>query len=106
MTQLEAALNKLGVSQADLKALLGKNGDKPKQSKAQMLASKDKRIVAAFARKGIKNVVLMDRTDPNAPFNVKPYKVWLAEGRIVRKGEHGAEGLFHVSQTDEVVAAE
>lgn len=32
--------------------------------------------------------------------NVKPYKLWLADGRIVRKGQHGVSGMFHVSQTD------
>jgi len=41
---------------------------------------------------------------------VKPYGSvekgtgWLAEGRVVRRGEKGVKGLFHISQTDPVPA--
>jgi hypothetical protein len=74
----------------------------PKGAKADPtdLASKDAAIVNAFHRKGFKDVVLMDRADPSKPFNVKPFKAWLADGRIVRKGSKGVRGLFHVTQTD------
>jgi hypothetical protein len=73
----------------------------PKGSKASPsdLASKDARIVAAFARRGFK-VTLMDRNDPAKPFDTRPYKKWLEVGRVVRKGQHGIRGLFHVTQTD------
>ena len=68
------------------------------------LASKDARIVAAFARKGFK-VTLMDRNDPKAPFDVRPFKGWLDQGRIVRKGQKGVKGLFHITQTDALPSA-
>src|SRR5262249_29038210 len=64
------------------------------------LASKDQQLINAFHRKGFKDVVLMDRTDPNKPLNVRPFKGWLEQGRIVRKGSKGIRALFHVHQTD------
>jgi hypothetical protein len=71
------------------------NGFLPKGSHSAPsdLAAKDARIVAAFARRGFK-VTLMDRND------TRPYKGWLEVGRVVRKGQHGVRGLFHVTQTD------
>jgi hypothetical protein len=74
----------------------------PKGSKAAPsdLASKDAALINAFHRKGFKDVELMDRNDPNKPFNVRPFKGWLNQGRIVRKGQRGIRGLFHESQTD------
>jgi hypothetical protein len=78
---------------------------KPAQTQAERLASKDKSLLSTFTRKGFKDVQLMDRTDPSKPFNVRPFKGWLDQGRLVRKGEHGVRGLFHVSQTDPVKAA-
>ena len=65
---------------------------------------KDRQLLNSFARRGFKDVVLMDRSDKSKPFNVKPYKVWLSEGRVVRRGEKSTKGLFHVSQTDVVGA--
>jgi hypothetical protein len=77
------------------------NGFLPKGSHSAPsdLAAKDARIVAAFARRGFK-VTLMDRNDPKLPFDTRPYKGWLEVGRVVRKGQHGVRGLFHVTQTD------
>jgi len=74
----------------------------PKGEKAAPsdLAAKDQHLINAFHRKGFKDVVLMDRTDPTKPFNVKPFKAWLTDGRIVRKGQKGVRGLFHITQTD------
>lgn len=77
-----------------------------KATKNDRLASKDQSILRGFARKGIKNVVLMDRSDRSKPFNVKPFRAWTEEGRVVKKGEHGVRGLFHVSQTEELPKAE
>jgi hypothetical protein len=73
----------------------------PKGSKAAPsdLAANDAKLVAAFARKGFR-VTLMDRTDPAKPYDVRPFKGWLEQGRIVRKGSKGIRGLFHVTQTD------
>jgi len=62
---------------------------------------KDRALLSAFSRRGFK-VTLMDRNDPNKPYDVKPYRIWLAEGRVVRRGERGVKGLFHISQTDVV----
>jgi hypothetical protein len=42
----------------------------------------------------------MDRANPAKPFNVKPFKAWLEQGRQVRRGEKSIKGLFHQSQTD------
>src|SRR5262249_52977246 len=64
------------------------------------LASKDQQLINAFHRKGFKDVVLMDRANPSADFNVRPFKGWLDQGRIVRKGSKGIRGLFHITQTD------
>ena len=74
------------------------------QPSGNSLETKDRALVAGFKRRGIPadQIVLMDRTNPKAPFNVKPFKAWLEEGRMVRKGEHGIRGLFHRSQTDEL----
>jgi hypothetical protein len=73
---------------------------KGEKADAADLASRDQSILNAFHRKGFKDVVLINRANPSAPFNVKPYKAWLAEGRVVRKGQHGVKGLFHIHQTD------
>ena len=70
------------------------------------LAKKDQQILRGFKRLGIKDVVLMDRSDKTRSFNVKPFKAWIADGRVVRKGQHGVKGLFHVSQTDQLDQAE
>src|SRR5262249_19358054 len=74
---------------------------KAKGEKAQPseLADCDRQIAAAFARKGFK-VTLMDRNDPAKPYDVRPFKGWLDQGRIVRKGQRGVKGLFHITQTD------
>jgi hypothetical protein len=69
------------------------------------LASKDQQLINAFHRKGFKDVVLMDRAHPTKPFNVKPFKAWLADGRIVRRGSKGVRGLFHITQTDPIPAS-
>ena len=72
--------------------------------------AKDRQLIAAFKRKGFTDVVLMDRSDRTKPFNVKPYGSvekgtgWLAEGRVVRRGEKSVKGLFHITQTDAIPA--
>lgn len=88
-------------------AVMAMNGGKTAKStkpapktKAESLESKDKSILRQFEKRGYKNVELMDRTDPKKPFNVRPFKGWLEQKRIVRKGEKSVRGLFHVSQTD------
>jgi hypothetical protein len=63
--------------------------------------AKDRSLISAFSRRGFK-VMLMDRNDPTKPYDVKPFKAWIKEGRIVRRGERGVRGLFHVSQTDPI----
>jgi hypothetical protein len=78
----------------------------PKGSKADpaSLAAKDARIVAAFSKRGFA-VTLKNRANPDAPFDVRPFKGWLDQGRIVRKGQKGVKGLFHISQTDAIASA-
>lgn len=70
------------------------------QPKTDRLSTKDEAILRGFKRKGIKNVVLMDRNDKSKPFNVRPFKAWLELGRVVKRNEHGVRGLFHESQTE------
>ena len=76
----------------------------PRGSKAPPsdLAAKDQRILNAFLKRGFKDTVLRDRANPDAPHNVKPFKLWLDAGRVVRKGQKGVKGLFHVDQTDPI----
>jgi hypothetical protein len=62
--------------------------------------AKDKQLLAAFHRRGFKDTVLMDRADKSKPYNIRPYKGWIELGRVVRKGERGVRGLFHIDQTD------
>jgi hypothetical protein len=69
------------------------------------LAAKDQRIVNAFAKRGFK-VTLMNRADPSQPYDVRPYKSWLALGYVVRKGQRGVRGLFHQSQCDKLPVAQ
>jgi hypothetical protein len=78
----------------------------PKGAKAAPsdLADKDRQIVAAFKRRGF-SVTLMDRNDPKLPYDVRPYKGWLEVGRVVRKGQRGVRGLFHLTQTDALPSA-
>jgi hypothetical protein len=81
-------------------------GNQPKAASASSAkpsfdpADKDRRILATFKKRGFTNVVLMDRSNPKADFNVRPFKAWLAQGRIVRRGQKSVMGLFHVTQTD------
>jgi hypothetical protein len=81
------------------------NGAAPKATQADRLAHKDRSLLSTFARRGFKDVVLLDRNDPTKPFNVKPFQAWIKEGRLVRKGEHGVRGLFHITQTEPVTKA-
>jgi hypothetical protein len=60
------------------------------------------KLLAGFKRKGFKDVILRDPTDPSKPHNVRPFKLWIENGRVVRKGEKSVQGLFHISQTDEL----
>ena len=71
------------------------------------LEQKDKALINGFRRKGIPlaEIVLMDRSDKSKPFTIKPFKAWMEQGRMVRKGERGVRGLFHVSQTDVIAPA-
>jgi len=71
---------------------------------ASDLASKDARIISAFSKRGFK-VTLKDRANPDAPYDVRPFKGWLDQGRIVRKGQKGVKGLFHITQTDPLPTA-
>ena len=79
----------------------------PQAKAGNSLEQKDKALVNGFRRKGIPldQIVLMDRNDKSKPFSIKPFKLWLQEGRMVRKGERGVRGLFHISQTDVIAKA-
>ena len=96
---------------AVLAALNTSNSSTPKAASisapVDTLAQKDRALIAGFKRKGIPvdQIVLMDRANPAKPFNVKPFKAWLEQGRQVRLGEKSIKGLFHQLQTDEIKPA-
>jgi hypothetical protein len=100
----QAVAQALATQQTSPKVTNGTGTAKP-ATPVDRLASKDAALLRAFAKRGYKDVVLMNRLDKSAPYNVRPFKGWLEQGRLVRKGEHGVRGLFHVSQTDPVVKA-
>jgi hypothetical protein len=88
-----------------VKQVLAANGavaPKEKRSKAEMLSDKDRALKGTFTKRGIKDVVLMDRNDPTKDFNVRPYKGWAALGRQVKRGEKSVRGLFHETQLEPV----
>jgi hypothetical protein len=100
-------LNQVQLSQivsAVLAALQQGNAAKaaPAAQPVDRLAQKDRALVQGFKRRGITDVVLMDRTDPKKPYNAKPFKAWLQDGRMVTKGQHRIRGLFHISQTSPI----
>jgi len=78
----------------------------PKGAKADAatLAAKDEALRRRFLKRGF-SVTLKDRSDPNKPYDVRPFKGWLDQGRIVRKGQKGVKGLFHITQTDALPSA-
>jgi hypothetical protein len=106
LTQALAAQPKAQPAQAKTASYKYSTPFLPRGSKAAPsdLVSKDAAIVARFAKRGFK-VTLMDRNDPKAPFDVRPFKGWLDQGRVVRKGQKGVKGLLHVSQTDAIASA-
>lgn len=71
--------------------------DRRQAAQAKRLSS----IGRGFAAKGIK--VTFDKESGRFD-NVKPFKLWLSEGLIVRKGQTGVKGFFHVSQCEKYVA--
>jgi hypothetical protein len=91
----------------DLKALAALIASQIKPSKKAAVKAKAdpvdrKTAYEAAVMKGF--VKKLGKTaDIQLRVNVLPYKLWLEQGRIVRKGEHGVRGLFHVSQTDVLV---
>ena len=66
----------------------------PVSAPVDKLAQRHAAILKGFQRKGFKDAKLF--------VDIKPFKGWLAEGRQVRKGQHGIKGLFHRDQTDAV----
>ena len=70
-------------------------------------AAKDSKLIAAFRRKGFRDVVLAPRNpdgsvDLTKPHNCKPFKTWVSEGMVPRKGSKSIFGLFHITQCDPV----
>jgi hypothetical protein len=106
-------LNQVQLSQivGAVLAALRTEGTAPKTTAAakpgNSLEAKDRALIAGLVRKGIKreDIKLMDRANPTADYNVRPFKGRLDLGRQVKKGEHGIRGLFHVSQTSELPKA-
>lgn len=74
--------------------------DTSPEGKAQRVAEYEASVIKGLNAKGIKSADIQLRV------NVLPYKGWLEKGRVVRKGEHGVKGLFHISQTDVLPASQ
>jgi hypothetical protein len=64
----------------------------PAISAPDKLAQRHAAILRGFIKRGYKDAKLF--TD------IKPFKAWMAEGRIVKKGQKSIKGLFHRDQTD------
>lgn len=73
----------------------------PVDARADRQMNRLAKIAKGFSKMGV--VVTFDKATGRFD-NVKPFKTWMLEGRIVRKGQHGVMGMFHVSQTDEFKA--
>jgi hypothetical protein len=114
LTQAITALVQLQTAQAQPKAAIPAQAYQytktspflPKGSHAAPadLAAKDEALRRRFQKRGF-SVTLKDRSDPNKPYDVRPFKGWLEQGRIVRKGQKGVLGLFHITQTDPLPSA-
>jgi hypothetical protein len=76
----------------------------PAAKPGNSLEAKDRALIAGLKRKGIKeaDIKLMDRANPKAEYNVKPFRTWLEQGWQVRRGEKSIRGLFHQSQCDRI----
>lgn len=100
-----AALNSTKIPRKSRKypSVAKREGYKPSNTSVELPVRQDRQIqrlakvARGFERKGIK----LEFDQVTGRFvNVKPYKTWLLEGRVVSKGQHGVSGLFHVSQTE------
>jgi hypothetical protein len=56
------------------------------------LAMRHAAILKGFQRKGFKDAKLF--------VDIKPFKSWMSEGKIVKKGQKSIKGLFHRDQTE------
>lgn len=101
-----------GTKPKTAKGRKGKKGGRQKLTEAEKEAFKaenDAECVKAFTKAGYKdvqprvNVMTYGKRDENGT----PISGWLAQGRMVRKGEKaikvGPFSLFHVDQTDPLV---
>ena len=59
---------------------------------ADKLAQRHAAILKGFQRKGFKDAKLF--------VDIKPFKSWMSEGKIVKKGQKSIKGLFHRDQTE------
>ena len=81
------ALEGAGIAKPAVKA------DKPAVSRVEAYEAA---VIKGLNAKGIKSADIQLRV------NVLPYKGWIAQGRVVMKGQHGVRGLFHITQTEEL----
>ena len=75
-----------------------KSAKKAEPEKSERVQKYEAAVMRGLIRKGIK------KADIKLRVNVLPFKGWTEKGRVVRKGEHGVRGLFHVSQTEPLEA--
>ena len=95
------SLNRAGPARKSRKGKKGTGAKLTEAEKAAYMAANDAKCVEAFTKAGYKDV------QPRV--NVLTYDKWVAQGRLVRKGEKsvkvGPFSLFHKEQTDETPAA-
>jgi hypothetical protein len=70
----------------------------PVSAPVDKLAQRHAAILKGFQRKGYKDAKLF--------VDIKPFKAWYAEGRIVKKGQKSIKGLFHRDQTEVIAKAQ
>lgn len=101
MTQVDQATLKLLAKALGIQVPKGKRTAK-KAVKSEPTLSRKEAYEAAVL-KGMRRK-LGQEADIQLRVNVLPFKKWLENGRVVRKGEKSVRGLFHISQTDVYVA--
>jgi hypothetical protein len=95
LNQARAELGVLNAKAELRQALADVEGPVPPKAKVTTAPSEAKShagIIDAFKRRGYKDVVLRDAADPSRPHTIRSYKLWLEQGRRVRKGEKGVMG--------------
>ena len=66
------------------------NGAAPRATQAERLAAKDRSLLSTFARRGFKDVVLLNRNDPTKPYNAAPSRLGSTKAALSVKANMGS----------------